>query len=115
MRHYVVVFLESRLFPGTWVTDHFVRREEREDVPHLPETLVSSKHPLALKLLRAWQNEPPPEPSWTLEECLIGGVACFTAIWYGGKEALAKRIVRYHIAVPPNALPMQQEEATLCP
>ncbi len=97
MRHYVVIFLESQLFPGTWVTDHFVRREEREDVPPIPETLVTSKHALALKLLNAWQNEHAPNPAWTLEECLLGGVADLTVMWYGDKETVAKRVVRYRM------------------
>lgn len=97
MRHYVVVFLESSMFPGTWVTDHFVRREEREEVPPIPDTLPSVKHQLALKLLGNWQNEKAPDPAWTLEELLLGGVVDLTAIWYGDKASVAKRMVRYRM------------------
>ncbi len=96
MRHYVVVFLESRLFPGTWVTDHFVRKEEREDVADLPP-LSSSTHIQALRLLKEWQNEAAPNPAWTLEECLLGGMACLTVLWYGNQETTPKRMIVYHL------------------
>lgn len=93
MRHYVVVFLESSLFPGTWVTDHFVRNEEREDIPELPETLHTWTHPEAMLLLKDWQNEErPPDPSWTLEECLLGRVARLTALWYSDKKDLEQAV-----------------------
>ncbi len=97
MRHYVVVFLESQLFPGTWVTDHFIRREEREDIADLPDTLLSVKHPLALKLLADWQNEEAPSPSWTLEECFLGEVGRFTVLWYGRKDTTLSRIFTYRV------------------
>jgi hypothetical protein len=103
MRHYVVVFLESRLFPGTWVTDHFVRSEEREDVPELPETLFGVKHRLAVKLLTDWQNEAAPNPAWTLEECLLGRVALLTVIWYGDQESIHTKAVRYPMVVLPGS------------
>lgn len=97
MRHYVVVFLESSMFPGTWITDHFVREEEREEIPAIPETLPSVKHPLALKLLKDWQNMKAPEPSWTLEECILGRVAVLTVLTYGSKDETPRRIAEYKL------------------
>ena len=102
MRHYVVVFLESRLFPGTWVTDHFVREEEREDIPELPVLtaapgLPPASHQEAIGRLKEWQNEErSPDPSWTLEECLLGRVARLTALWYSDKKDLT-RAVHYRL------------------
>ncbi len=94
MRHYVVVFLESRLFPGTWIADHFVRGTVREDVPQLPDGLKELSHSDAMKNLTEWQNLPKPDPVWTLDECFLGWVAMFTAIWYSEKGQFV-RLVEY--------------------
>ncbi len=99
MRHYVVVFLESSLFPGTWVTDHFVRKEDREDVPMLPDTLTLAElnHKELVSFLNKWQNEEDPSPSWTLEECILGSVAVLTVLTFEAKEKQAKRIAEYRL------------------
>ncbi len=95
MRHYVVVFLESALFPGIWVTDHFVREAEREDIPDLPKFLGTG-HAETIATLKDWQNVNPPIPSWTLEECLLGRVARFTALWFNSQK-VPRRIVQYQL------------------
>ena len=96
MRHYVVVFLESRLFPGTWVTDHFVRELAREIVPELPAKLDKQTHAEAVKQLEKWENvKRPGKFNWTLEEFLLGRVAMLTALWYGATEKGPNRIVQY--------------------
>lgn len=97
MRHYVVLFLESRMVPGTWLTDHFVREAEREEIPALPETLASVKHPLALKLLKDWQNMELRKPSWTLEECILGRVAVLTVLSYD-EDGAPQRLVEYTLS-----------------
>ena len=96
MRHYVVVLLESRLFPGTWVTDHFVRELAREIVPELPAKLDKQTHAEAVKQLEKWENvKRPGKFNWTLEEILLGRVAVLTALWYEATEKSPPRKVQY--------------------